>query len=305
MLVAAVFVDIRFLKYSFWESGSLGRIDVKPVVLFFGAVAMNLAGSIFGQALHVKLFGFNFSLELCSAAVMHFVWNVQNVRWNLTAKSVAYDIYSKKMKVSLSYHMWWSLFLSNVGNAFRCYARVLLFCVTEASFVDSFPASTPNSFVGWPTYVFFVITMLIIIPFHLSGQFYFAHRLLHSSPTLYVLVHKVHHLSRYPIPSDAGTESPIEFATYYLNFSTTFAPLPAFFIFIWFGYMGEVRKNHDFPSDVENSHILHHIVNAGSFGNSCLFDLDKMLRTEIDPNSSSIQKLKAQVHAVEIEESVH
>ena len=63
--------------------------------------------------------------------------------------------------------------------------------------------------VAWATAL-----VILLTPFTAGAQlfqFHVAHMWLHANATLYRLVHKVHHLARYPIPSDSGTESPLEF----------------------------------------------------------------------------------------------
>jgi len=296
MLVAAMIVDVKHMKYSSWSNGDLSRLDVKAVLFVLGILALNLMASICGHMLRTKVFGFNFSLELGTAAVFHFIWNAVDLQWNLQAKSAVSDILEKNLKVNLSKHMWWSFFLSNIGTPTRTYMRVLLFSFAQVLHVDWFPAIVPDE---WFIYVS-IMSIFYFVP--IATQFYFFHRLLHSNSTLYALVHKVHHLSRYPIPSDTGAVSPIEMLMTNVNFLTMCAPFPVWcfaeaITFIRF------RWAHDFSRDVEQDHVLHHIDNRGNFGVEDFLLLDRLFGTYLSPkDSSQVKKLKAQFkEAVETE----
>lgn len=301
MLVAAIFVDVTSLKFSVWAECILNRANLKAMLFVVGCVALNMMGGIIGTVLHMRLYGFNLWMELCVSAVTHAMFNAANIHWNLTAKRSLFVIMEKNLGVKLSTHMWWSFCLGNVGLVALLYIRVTMFCITQAYLADVVPTNAPDLNIGWPAYIclaIFLVSPPVVAV--MEAWYYFMHRLLHYSPTLYALVHKIHHVARYPIPSDEGTISPVEYLLNNPLFLTCVFPFPVRCVINIFMFV-KFRQNHDFDRDKEQHHVLHHVVNTGNFASPAGAWLDRMFGTLVFPDTARVQKLKAQFEAIEIE----
>lgn len=272
MLFAAMLMDVLYLGYSSWGDRYIGKLDMK-ILVFLTVVGLNVAASVPAQMLHNKVFGFSFWRELTVCLLIHLSFNVANIWWNFKTDLELHRFFQLEMKVDLSKHMWWSFFLSNVGLPVVIYYRLLLYSAIH-TFHPEF-AIIPESIGGWSVIAIIVCAM----PFACC-QFYFVHRMIHSSPALYKFVHKVHHVCRYPIPSDGGTESPVELIGTGVPWGYSVLPLPIVALLLVGHFIG-TRRDHDGPQE-GSPHVFHHSVNTGNYGLANKFDCDSAFGTKID-----------------------
>ena len=226
--------------------------------------------------------GFNFRLELGGAALVHLSYILKYLHWNWSAPQRAFDFYAMQ-GLDLSKHMRWSLLLTNVGLTARCYYRVILHLLSVWAVGDV--ATIPLQPASY--YAVFIVLAVIVLPLFRNMptnpglvQYDKLHRWLHSNPTLYVLIHKIHHVARYPILSDSGTESPLEFWLDEVNILCCAMPLPSWLLCQYLMQLGHL-KAHDFTASAEGGlgHRLHHSINTGNYSYP-IFDVPA--GTEID-----------------------
>ena len=303
LAVTILLFDLRGVRYS-----SLEGLTLRPAALLGGAtsvalyalaVAANVGVCVASMWAHRVVFGFPLQHELLGSVALLVAYNVLNLRYNATAFARLEPFWRTK-GLDLAKHQRWSLGLGNVGLGFRTCKRVLVYAASVA-IAPSVPALDEwapswRYPVVWGCVLVLALTPLTIMQQNL--QFHFLHAWLHADATLYRLVHKIHHCARYPIPSDSGTESPLE---YILDEITAINCLVPF----WFWLPGEFsvmkmhRDGHIFevgnaelasadpaapPADGPVHHMLHHTKNTG---NLSIVPFDKMSGTLIDRSKLS------------------
>jgi len=297
LLCAAVFVfDICGVRYSRLSDAlappPLGLL-LRGVFLYAMALAANVSLCLVGMWAHRVVFGFPLRYELAGSAALLVAYNAGNLWYNATASERLRPFWREK-GLDLARHQRWSLALGNMGLGFRLFKRVLVYAasVAVAPTVPSLAQLAPS----WDHPVAWAVALVVLLTPLTAGaqlfQFHCAHMWLHSNAALYRLVHKVHHLARYPIPSDSGTESPLEFALSEITLLGCFVPLA-----LW--WPGEAmamrwqRAGHTFElgneqlraagdktlGDGPGFHMLHHAKNVG---NMSIEPFDKMFGTLID-----------------------
>jgi len=297
LLCAAVVVfDICGVRYSRLSDALTPPppgLLLRGVFLYALALAANVSLCLVGMWAHRVVFGFPLRYELAAAAALLLAYNASNLWYNATASERLRPFWQEK-GLDLTRHQRWSLALGNMGLGFRLFKRVLIYAasVALAPTVPSITQLAPSWHhpVAWG-----VALVALLTPLTAGGQlfqFHCAHMWLHSNGALYRLVHKVHHLARYPIPSDSGTESPLEFMLSEITLLGCFVPLA-----LWLP--GEAmamrwqRAGHTFElgnaqlrtagekalGDGPGYHMLHHAKNVG---NMSIEPFDKMFGTLID-----------------------
>ena len=271
---------------------------------FMLALAANLSVSVAGMWANRVIFGFQLQYELTGATMLLLAYNVANMRYNATSSSRLQSFWHER-GLDLVKHQRWSLGLGNIGLSFRLYKRVLVY----AASVVVAPAVPPRAALasGWHHPVAWAVGLVVLLTPLTAGtqllQFHLAHMWLHANATLYRLVHKIHHCARYPIPSDSGTESPLEFMLSKITILNCVVPFV-----LWLP--GEVmamkwqRAGHDFEAGNEHLrragtsalgdgpgfHMLHHTKNVG---NLSIEPFDKLMGTLIDASKTSAWVLPA------------
>jgi len=308
LLCAAVFVfDMCGVHYSRLSDAlappPLGLL-MRGVVLYGLALAANLSLCLGGMWVHRVVFGFPLWYELSGAAALLVAYNVGNLWYNATASERLRPFWKEK-GLDLARHQRWSLALGNMGLGFRLFKRVLVY----AASVAVAPTVPPLAHIapGWQHPVAWGVALVVLLTPLTAGaqlmQFHVAHMWLHANAALYRLVHKVHHLARYPIPSDSGTESPLEFALSEITLLNCAVPLA-----LWLP--GEAmamrwqRAGHTFElgneqlrtagdkmlGDGPGFHMLHHAKNVG---NMSIEPFDRMFGTLIDSTKIAAYVLPA------------
>lgn len=303
LAVTVLFFDLRGVRYS-----SLEGLTLRPsalsrgatgVALYALACAANVGVCAASMWLHRVVFGFPLRYELLGSAGLLVAYNVLNLRYNATAFARLEPFWRSK-GLDLAKHQRWSLGLGNVGLGFRTCKRVLVYAVSVvvAPTVPALDEWAPSWQypVVWGCVAVLALTPLTFLEQNL--QFHLLHAWLHADATLYRLVHKIHHCARYPIPSDSGTESPLELLLDELTAINCLVPF-------WFWLPGEIsviklhRDGHIFevgnaqlasagpadpPTDGPTHHMLHHTKNTGNFS---IVPFDKMSGTLIDSSKIS------------------
>ena len=289
-LLAAVFVfDLNGVRYSEMSvDGGVRVRDAVHVVLYAVALAANI-GACTAAACALRIaFGFSLQMEIGASTLVLLLYNGANLRYNAESFKRLEPFWIGK-GLDLAKHQAWSFALSNVGLTFRLYKRVLLYALstllwpTVPTLGDLLP--TWHYPTAW-AYVAVVLLTPLTLGFTFV-QYHLAHQWLHASAALYRTVHKVHHLSRYPIPSDSGTISPLEFALHEITAPKVVSPF-------WFWLPGEIfigmqhRKDHTFElgnKDLQEGkgdaawHMLHHSKNTGNYS---FEPVDKLFGTAMD-----------------------
>jgi len=244
-----------------WPRGGLDFGAVAKCALM---VAINTAICVAVETVFLRgVIGFNFHLELAFAVILHARYIIEGIHWDMTASQEAYDFYAEQ-RMDLRKHMWWSFPLSGPGTAVRCYKRLMVHMLSVWALPDASAVTvdlSPASY--WATFALLSWMGYQNMPGCL--QYTWLHRWAHDTPTVYLLVHKIHHIARYPIPSDSGTESPLEFWLDEVNFGAIGMPLPGYIALEW--TMAAVQyRNHNFAAKdaLGLHHRLHHSVNTGN-----------------------------------------
>mmetsp|Transcript_1207 Transcript_1207/g.2024 ORF Transcript_1207/g.2024 Transcript_1207/m.2024 type:complete len:347 (+) Transcript_1207:46-1086(+) len=286
---AAVFIfDLYGVHYSS-KSDTIPSFDLLAVVAYALAIFINLGSCTVAMAIQRIAFGFSLQTELSAAALLLLAYHVANIHYNMTAFARLEPFWSSK-GLDLRKHQRWSFALSNMGLTFRLFKRVLLFVLSSLLW-----PTVPTLDELYPSWQYpktwAMLSVILCTPLSLAFtffQYHLVHAWLHSNGTLYHMVHKVHHLARYPIPSDSGTISPLEFALHEITLPKVIAPF-------WFWLPGEIfigiqhRKDHTFELgnaelregkfDGSAWHMLHHSKNVGNYS---FQPLDKLFGTMID-----------------------
>lgn len=262
-LLAAV-LDLTYVGYSSMANLWPRNFDAGAVVICALMVVINTVVCVGVETVFLRgVIGFQFELELAFAIILHVRYIVEGIHWDLTATQEAYDFYEAQ-GLDLRKHMWWSFPLSGPGTAVRCYKRLMVHMLSVWIFPDESAFAVDLS----PAAYWVAFAVLSWAGFqNMPGclQYTWLHRWAHDTPIIYLLVHKIHHIARYPIPSDSGTESPLEFWLDEVNFGAVGMPLPAFAALEWM--MGAVQyRNHNFAAEGPAGlhHRLHHSVNTGN-----------------------------------------
>jgi len=297
LFAAIVLFDLNGTRYS-RGSESLKRIDAMPILLYALALVANVSACSAGMWVNRVIWRFPLRLEIAGAALLLFACNAANIAYNAASFLRLQPFFASK-GIDLRRHQRWSYALTNVGSSFRAFKRVLVFALSRliATSVPTLAQLLPTW--QYPT-VWAGFVIALITPVAIAGglfQFHLAHSWLHSNATLYHLVHKVHHLARYPIPSDAGTESPLEFMLDEITPLTLLGPF-------WLWLPGEAfimrdhRTGHTFELGNKQlrageegpavHHMLHHTKNAG---NLSIIPYDKLFGTLMDSTKISAFEL--------------
>ena len=289
-LCIAVFAfDLRGVRYS--EVGDGLRISVRELmnaVPYGLALVANIGACTAAMYVQRMAFGFSLEMEVGAGVLLLIAYHVANIRYNFSSFA-RLEPFWKGKRLDLAKHQRWSFALSNLGLSFRLFKRVLLFLLSSLVW-----PSVPTLAEVYPTWQYpttwAVVAHLVLTPLSLGFtfcQYHLVHAWLHKNAALYRMVHKVHHLARYPIPSDSGTISPLEFAMHEITFPKVFTPF-------WLWLPGEIvigmahRKDHTFElgnQDLKDGkgdaawHMLHHSKNAGNYS---FEPLDKLFGTAMD-----------------------
>lgn len=274
------------------------------VLAYALALAANVSLCVAGMWAHRVVFGFPLAYELAGAAALLLAYNAANLWYNATA-SARLRPFWRQRGLDLALHQRWSLGLGNIGLGFRLFKRVLVYAasVAVAPTVPPLAELAP----GWEYPVVWAVLLVVMLtPLTAAAQlfqFHVAHMWLHANPTLYRLVHKIHHCARYPIPSDSGTESPLEFALSEITILNCTVPflfwLPGEAMAMRWQRAGHTFENGnehlraagaDALGDGPGFHMLHHTKNIG---NLSIEPFDKMMGTLIDSSKISAYVLPA------------
>ncbi|KAL1527838.1 hypothetical protein AB1Y20_009218 [Prymnesium parvum] len=292
-LLLAVYFDLSGTKYS-QRSDTPRAADLGAAIAFALALAANIGACTAVLAVQRIVFGFSLQAEVGAATALLLLYHAANIRYNVNSFSRLEKFWVSK-GLNLSAHQKWSFALCNLGLTFRLYKRVLLYILS--SLVWPTVPVLGDLYPSWrhpAAWAFLLVLLLTPVTLAFSFvQYHLVHAWLHSSSFLYRTVHKVHHLARYPIPSDSGTISPLEFALTEITVPKTIAPfwawLPGeFFVGI------QHRNDHTFELGVSELkegkadgsawHMLHHSKNVGNFSFKII---DNLFGTAIDTSKVS------------------
>ena len=325
-LVLAVGSDWLWAGYSSFHNLRLPKaFDPVAVVLFTLVAALNVLLCAGCTTLRRVVLGGSFEHEVAGGVLKWLAYNADALVWNARAPKQAYDFYTAR-GWNLTAHMWTRGLLRQVGLAsgllgHRAVAYALSLWLapgvlppvwslsSAGAVVDRFAAgigihdadaSMAHHVIAFAVhgagYAAWTLLALMMSTHEAPWRYYHVHRWLHDNRTLYTLVHKIHHVARYPIPVDSCTESPLEFAAIaYLFSSTGLLPLAPALILEVPTLVGQHRA-HDFtarlpsgsparekwgPSssmteyaDGSLAHRLHHSVNSGNYGAGAATDPD-------------------------------
>lgn len=287
-LIAAVFVfDLNGVRYSQIGDG-IRVLELLHVVPYGLALVANIGACTATMYLQRAAFGFSLEMEVGAGALLLVAYHIANVRYNISSFA-RLEPFWKGKGLDLAKHQRWSFALSNLGLSFRLFKRVLLFVLSTLVW-----PTVPTLAELYPTWQYptawAMLAHVLLTPLSLAFtffQYHLVHAWLHTNATLYRTVHKVHHLARYPIPSDSGTISPLEFAMHEVTVPKVLTPF-------WFWLPGEIfigmqhRKDHTFELGNQGLregngdaawHMLHHSKNVGNYSFPAL---DKLFGTAMD-----------------------
>lgn len=288
-LGASLALDLWGTRYSSLSWPTF-RVDVGTLCVYALVLAANVAVCAASMLAGRVVWGFSLRTEIAVSTALFLAWRVLNVRWDF-ANTERLTPWFKDKGIHLRSHQRWAYALSNVGLGFRLFRRVFVYAVSLV-LMPTVP-TLAEWLPGWEyAHVWAALISLALLPWTKTSiglQWHYHHRALHANPTLYGLIHKPHHLARYPIPVDAGTESPIELMMHEITALTSLTPLALWAPITFFRIFGEMTS-HDITigdklirdgrhEEQDAHHLLHHTTNNV---NMSVPSLDRWSNTIID-----------------------
>jgi sterol desaturase/sphingolipid hydroxylase (fatty acid hydroxylase superfamily) len=297
-LTAAAVLDAKGTRYSQIALRDAVRVrDLPGVALFLLVIVAQMSLCAAGTFLGRIVWGFPLGFEVATSCIVLTAYDVLNIRYNVASSARLAPFFASK-GLDLTAHQRWSYALSNVGLAFRTFKRVIVFAISVAMWPN---VPTPAELLpGWSHPWMWLLGLILLLQLPapcLLYQYQIMHQGLHANVTLYKLVHKVHHCARYPIPSDSGTESPLEFMANGGEVSALKDAMLPWWLALPYelNMMRENRASHTLEvgnvelasGDSEHAahHMLHHTKNTGNM--SFFPSIDRKFGTLIDSTNVS------------------